>query len=629
MEPAEKDVNSDNIRRLWPEKFASEDKVFDQIRPGYRIFIGTACGEPQYLVRALIDYIERKPTAFFDAELVQVWTLGIAPYADEKFKDNFRLNSFFIGDSIRGAVNKAAADYTPIFLSSVPDLFIRGIIPIDVALIQTSPPDSSGNMSLGVSVDIVKAAVETASLVVAQVNSNMPFVYGDGVINIRDVDFLLNHDETLLEYRDLVPGDVAQRIGRYVARLVEDGSTLQVGYGSVPNAVLANLAGKKHLGLHSELFSDGVAELMNAGALDNSEKSIDQGKAVASFCMGRKETYDYLHRNQAVEFRTIDYTNDLLVIARQKKMTAINSALEIDLTGQATAESLGKTFYSGIGGQADFMRGAVLAPGGKTILALPSTAEDGRVSRIVPFLKEGAGVTLIRGDVRYVVTEYGIAYLHGKNIRERAMDLIAIAHPDFRPWLVDEARKLALIYRDQEFVPGEYPDALETHRTTKAGLEILLRPVKISDEPLMKEFFYSLSDESMYLRFASARKDMPHRRLQEFVAVDYSKEMVILAVIGREEKETVIGMGQYSVDENTHTAELAFVVKDEYQNKGVGAELNSYLTYLAKKQGLLGFTAEVLADNAPTLHLLKKMGFEIEKSEAGVHELKQVFDKRR
>jgi RimJ/RimL family protein N-acetyltransferase len=392
--------------------------------------------------------------------------------------------------------------------------------------------------------------------------------------------------------------------------------------------VLANLAGKKHLGLHSELFSDSVAELMKAGALDNSEKSIDRGKSVASFCMGRKETYDYLHRNQAVEFRTIDYTNDLLVIAKQRKMTAINSALEIDLTGQATAESLGKTFYSGIGGQADFMRGAVLAAGGKTILALPSTAEDGRVSRIVPFLKEGAGVTLIRGDVRYVVTEYGIAYLHGKNIRERAMDLIAIAHPDFRPWLVDEARKLALIYRDQEFVAGEYPDALETHRITKAGLEILLRPVKISDEPLMKEFFYSLSDESMYLRFASARKDMPHRRLQEFVALDYSKEMVILAVIGREEKETVIGVVQFAVDETTHMAELAFVVKDEYQNKGVGAELNSYLTYLAKKQGLLGFTAEVLANNAPTLHLLEKMGFEIEKSEAGVHELKLVFDKR-
>ncbi len=627
MDGSEKSVNWAEIKKRWPDKFASEEKIFDHIHPGNRIFIGTACGEPQYLIRALIDFIERKPTAFFDAELVQVWSLGIAPYTDEKFKDNFRLNSFFITENSRNAVNIATADYTPIFLSSVPDLFARGIIPIDVALIQTSPPDSDGNMSLGISVDIVKAAAKAASIVVAQVNSQMPFIYGDGVINIQDVDFLLPHDEPLLEYQESVAGDIAQRIGKHVARLVEDGSTLQVGYGSIPNAVLANLADKKHLGLHSELFSDGVVQLMRSGALDNSQKSLDPELAVASFCMGTKDTYAYLHQNKAVEFRTIDYTNDLPIIARQSKMTAINSALEIDLTGQATAESLGKTFYSGIGGQADFMRGAVLAPGGKTILAMPSTAQDGQVSRIVPFLKEGAGVTLSRGDVRYVVTEYGIAYLHGKSIRERAMDLIAIAHPMFRPWLVEEARKLSLIYRDQEFVPGEYPEAWETFRTTKTGLRILLRPVKISDEPLLKDLFYSLSDQSMYSRFASARKDMHHARLQEFVAIDYVDEIVILATCSQQEKELVIGLGQYIVNETNHTAEVALVVRDDYQNQGVGTELNSYLTYLAKRQGLLGFTAEVLEDNTPALRLLEKMGFREESKEAGVYEMKLMFNK--
>jgi acyl-CoA hydrolase/GNAT superfamily N-acetyltransferase len=627
MDGSEKSVNWAEIKKRWPDKFASEEKIFDHIHPGNRIFIGTACGEPQHLVRALVDYIEKKPKAFFDAELVQVWSLGIAPYNDEKFKENFRLNSFFITENSRNAVNRAAADYTPIFLSSVPDLFARGIIPIDVALIQTSPPDSDGNMSLGISVDIVKAAAKAASIVVAQVNSKMPFIYGDGIINVQDVDFLLPYDEPLLEYQELVPGDIAQRIGKYVARLVEDGSTLQVGYGSIPNAVLANLADKKHLGLHSELFSDGVSELMKAGALDNSKKSIDKEKAVASFCMGTEKTYAYLHRNNAIEFRTIDYTNDLLIIARQEKMTAINSALEIDLTGQATAESLGKTFYSGIGGQADFMRGAVLAPGGKTILAMPSTAQGGQVSRIVPFLREGAGVTLSRGDVRYVVTEYGIAYLHGKSIRERAMDLIAIAHPMFRPWLVEEARKLSLIYRDQEFVPGEYPEAWETFRTTKTGLRILLRPVKISDEPLLKDLFYSLSDQSMYSRFASARKDMHHARLQEFVAVDYVNEIVILATCSQQEKEKVVGLGQYIVNETSHTAEVALVVRDDYQNQGVGTELNSYLTYLAKRQGLLGFTAEVLEDNMPALCLLENMGFNAESKEAGVYEMKLMFNK--
>ena len=626
MDSAEKSANWNYIKKKWSNKFASEEEIFDHIHPGNRIFIGTACGEPQHLVRALIDYIEKKPKAFFDAELVQVWSLGIAPYTDEKFKDNFRLNSFFITENSRNAINRAAADYTPIFLSAVPELFARGIVPIDVALIQTSLPDSSGNMNLGISVDIVKEAAKTASIVIAQLNSKMPFIYGDGIINIQDVDFLHPYDEPLLEYQESVPGDISRRIGKHVARLVEDGSTLQIGYGSIPNAVLANLTNKKHLGLHSELFSDGVAQLMRSGALDNSEKSIDRGKAVASFCMGTKDTYAYLDQNEAVEFRTIDYTNDLLIIAKQSKMTAINSALEIDLTGQATAESLGKTFYSGIGGQADFMRGAVRAPGGKTILAMPSTAQDGQVSRIVPFLKEGVGVTLSRGDVRYVVTEYGIAYLHGKNIRERAMNLIAIAHPNFRSWLIEEARKLSLIYRDQMFVPGEYPETLEAFRTTKTGLRILLRPVKISDEPLLKDFFYSLSDQSMYSRFASARKDMHHARLQEFVAVDYANEVVILATFRQQERELVVGLGQYIVNEASHTAEAALVVRDDYQNQGVGTELNSYLTYLAKRQGLLGFTAEVLEDNTPALRLLEKMGFKAESKEAGVYEMKLMFN---
>jgi RimJ/RimL family protein N-acetyltransferase len=345
--------------------------------------------------------------------------------------------------------------------------------------------------------------------------------------------------------------------------------------------------------------------------------------------MGTKETYSYIHDNPAIEFKAVDYTNNPLIIAQHDHMTAINSALEIDLTGQATAESIGKTFYSGIGGQADFMRGAALARHGRTILTLQSTAENGEVSRIVPFLKEGAGVTLNRGDIHYVVTEWGIAYLHGKNIRERAMELIAIAHPKFRSWLIKEAKALNLIYKDQAFIPGkrgEYPGELEIYRTTREGLEILLRPVKISDEPLLKDFFYSLSDQSMYRRFISQRKDMPHERLQDFVVIDYTREMVILAVVQEEEKEDVVGVGQYGIDDISHTAEVAFVVRDDYQNQGVGTELVTYLTYLAKRRGLLGFTAEVLMENRPMLHLFEKMGFDIQKrTDGGVYELRMAF----
>jgi RimJ/RimL family protein N-acetyltransferase len=282
-----------------------------------------------------------------------------------------------------------------------------------------------------------------------------------------------------------------------------------------------------------------------------------------------------------------------------------------------------------VGGQADFMRGAVLAPGGKSILALPSTAVNETISRIVPSLQEGTGVTLTRGDVHYVVTEYGIAYLHGKNIRERAMDLIAIAHPKFRPWLIAEAKKNLLIYKDQAFVPGAngvYPVALETFRTTQSGQHILLRPVKIGDEPLMKDFFYGLSNDSMYRRFMSARMDMPHERLQEFGVVDYSISMMILAIVEGDSKETIAAIGQYEINKQMHTAEVALVVKDKYQNMGVGHDLLSYLTRLAKRRGLLGFTAEVLVENKPMLNLFKKMGFDIEKKlEEGVYELRLTF----
>jgi RimJ/RimL family protein N-acetyltransferase/acyl CoA:acetate/3-ketoacid CoA transferase beta subunit len=414
-----------------------------------------------------------------------------------------------------------------------------------------------------------------------------------------------------------------------VARLIQDGDTIQVGYGGLPNAVLANLYNKKHLGVHTELLSDGIVDLIKAGVIDNTQKAVNPGKTVAAFSMGKRETYEFLHDNPSILFRTIDFTNNPLSIARQTNMVAINSALEIDLTGQATSESIGGTFYSGIGGHHDFMRGALLAKGGRTILAMKSTAMNDTISRIVPHLREFAGVTLNRGDVRYVVTEYGIAYLHGKNVRERAMSLISIAHPKFRPWLIEEAKKRGIIYKDQAFIPGkrgEYPEILETHRTTKTGLQIFLRPVKISDEPLLKDFFYSLSDRSLNRRFLSKRKDMPHERLQDFVIIDYTREVVILAVIGSAENELIAGVGQYGIDEASHTAEVAFAVRDDCHNRGIGTELLSYLTYLAKREGLLGFTAEVLIDNKPMLHVFEKGGFDIKKkSDAGVYDLKMAF----
>jgi len=623
------DSGLQEIRKSYPGKFAPEERIFGHIHPGDRIFIGTGCGEPQYLMEAMFRHIQSHPKAFVDTELLQIWNLGVNSYAEEQYRDNFRFNSFFIGSTARDAVNTGIADYTPIFLSTVPRLFNEKRVPIDIALIQTSLPDAHGYVSLGISVDIVKSAVDNAEIVIAQLNAQMPRVHGDTFVHVSDIDFIVPFNQALLEFDAVVSDEITGRIGKFVAQIIQDGDTIQVGYGSIPNAILEHLKNKIHLGVHTELFTDGIMALMKSGAIDNSLKELNRDKTVAAFCMGKKETYEFIHDNPSIEFRPVSYTNNPLTIARNRHVTAINSALEIDLTGQATAESLGKYFFSGIGGQADFMRGAILSEGGKTILALQSTAENDTISRIVPFLREGSGVTLTRGDLHYVVTEYGIAYLHGKNIRERAMDLIAIAHPKFRSWLIEEAKKLRLIYSDQAFIPGEagvYPAEIEAHRTTKTGLVLLMRPVRMSDERLLKDFFYDLSSDCMYHRFISTRNSMPHEQLQKFVVIDYTREMVILAIVEKDGMESIVGMAQYFIDEKTHMAEVAFVVRDDHQSRGIGLELLGYITLLAKRNGLHGFTAEVLMDNRPMLQLFEKMGFIVERrAEAGVYELKMSF----
>jgi acyl-CoA hydrolase/GNAT superfamily N-acetyltransferase len=616
-------------RKKYKKKFAAEEDIFSHIQRGDHIFISTGCGEPQYLVQAMTRYVDAHPRAFAEAQVMHVWTLGVAPYADQQFDYNFRHNSFFIGDNTRNSVNTGLADYTPIFLSNVPELIRSGRIHIDVALIQTSLPDVNGFVSLGVSVDISKAAIENASVIIAQINGRMPRVHGDSFIDIRDIDYIVHRDEDLLEYSPKVPENTAQDIGKYVSRIISDGDTIQLGYGSLPNAILYNLKDKRHLGVHTELLTDSMVEFIREGIIDNSRKNIDRGKTVAAFCMGSRPTYEFINDNPLIDFRSIDYTNNPRIIAGIDNMVAINSALQVDLTGQATSESIGCSFYSGIGGSADFMRGSVHSRGGRSILVMQSTARNGEVSRIVPFLESGAGVTLNRGDIHYIVTEFGICYIHGKNIRERAMDLIGIAHPKFRPWLIEEAKRLNLIYRDQAFIPGEkgeYPEYLETHRRTRTGLKLSMRPVKISDEDLVKDFFYSLSDKSLQKRFMTPHKNIPHKMRQKFVVIDYTREMVILACIVKNDIEIVVGIGQYVKWEDKNYADVAFAVRDDYQKKGIGAELLDYITQLARNEGLQGFTADVLGDNKPMIHLFNKMNYRIEKKiEDGVYEYTIMF----
>lgn len=411
--------------------YVSAEQALGVIQSGHRVFVhGSAC-TPLHLMRELAKQSGRLK----DVELVFITVQGEIEVEKPEYKDSFHINCMFVSESIRKAVNDGRADFIPVFLSDIPDLFKKGIMPVDVALVQVSPPDEHGYCSLGVSVDIARSAVNVAKYVIAQVNPQVPRTHGDGLIHTDRFTHIVHHEEKLPEvnYGEKV-SDAEMKIGQYVADMIEDGSTLQMGIGTIPDAVLKCLYNHKNLGVHTEMCSDGIIDLFEKDIINNSKKRIHPNKTVTGFAVGTRRLYDYVDDNPAFAFLDIDYVNDPHVIRRNPKVVAINSAIEVDLTGQVCADSIGMMQYSGIGGQMDFMRGAALSEGGKPIIALTSRTAKG-VPRIVPFLKQGAGVVTTRGHVHYIVTEYGVAYLYGKNFRQRAHALINISHPDDREML--------------------------------------------------------------------------------------------------------------------------------------------------------------------------------------------------
>ncbi|MFM8455646.1 MAG: acetyl-CoA hydrolase/transferase family protein [Ignavibacteria bacterium] len=411
--------------------------ALSHIRSNSRVFIHSVAAAPQHLIEAMMHYSD----AITNVEIVQLHTEGPAPYAAPGMESSFKVNAFFVGPNIREAVNAGRAEYMPIFLSEVPMIFHSGLMPIDIALIQVSPPDAHGFCTLGVSVDIVKAALEHSNLVIAQINEHMPRTHGDGFIHVDQIDFGVQYNEPLPEYHGATTTPVHHAIGNHIASLIEDGATLQMGIGAIPDAVLGSLIHHKHLGIHTEMFSDGIIPLIEHGVIDGSMKKVHPGKIVTGFVMGSQTLYDFVDDNPAIVFLDIAYINDTNVIRRNPKVTAINSAIEVDLTGQICADSIGSSIYSGVGGQMDFIRGASLSPGGKPIIALPSTTHAGE-SKIVSMVKPGAGIVTTRAHAHYIVTEYGIANMFGKNIKQRCKALIDIAHPMHREQLEKESRLL-------------------------------------------------------------------------------------------------------------------------------------------------------------------------------------------
>ncbi len=617
-----------NWQALYRDRLGSAPEVLEKaIGNGNRVYIGSGCSEPQHLVRALVGLLEARQ----DLEVVQHLSLGALPQEWGMYAGKCRLKTFFVGPRTRRAVNQGLADYIPIPSSSIPRLFREeNTWALDVCLIQVSPPDEHGFCSLGVGVDLNKPAALSAKVLVAQVNGRMPRVLGDSFLHVAQIHHFVEYDEPLLEIVHRERSAVAERIAKYVSQLVEDGSTLQVGFGRVSNSVLRYLEDKKDLGIHTEVITDAHLYLVRKGVITGRNKKVHPGKIVASSVMGSRELYDFVHNNPEVELYPIEYVNDRRLISANEQIVALNSALEIDLSGQICADSIGHKVYSGIGGYVDFVHGVATAARGKSIVVLPSTSPDGRKSRIVTHLTQGAGVVSSRSVVRYVVTEFGIAYLHGKTIRERALALINIAHPKFREGLLAEAKALRYVYQDQILPPifePLYPGQWEVTQVFGNDQEILFRPIKPTDERAVQEFFYTLPDQDIYYRFLSAMKVFPHRNTQAMCNIDYEHEMAIVGVTGEVGNETIIALGRYILDLKTNMAEVDFAVRAEWQRYGIGTFLVHYLCEIAKSKGISGFTAYVLGANRRMLSVFHRVGYVVHTHFSdGIYEVEFRFD---
>ncbi|OIQ01472.1 MAG: hypothetical protein AUK55_01480 [Syntrophobacteraceae bacterium CG2_30_61_12] len=611
---------------LYAGKCTSASKAFRVLRRGHRIFIGSGCGEPRHLVHALEEEIPK----YADLEILHILSVGKHQYTDPGFRDKCRLKSFFVAAASREAVAEGRADYTPINLVDIPGLFKSGAMPIDVALIQVSPPDHHGMCSCGIAVDITKTAAECARYVIAQVNPRMPRTLGDSFIHARDIDAFVEHEEPLLEMPLPAIYPIAEAIGSHAARLIEDGSTLRVGVGSIPNAILYALGDKQDLGVHTDMLTDAYLYLIERGAITNARKTLHPGKIITSFCLGTHKLNAFVDNNPMVAFYPIEYTNNYLIISENDQMVTINSALEVDLTGQVCSDSRGYEIYSGVGGSVDFLRGARTSRGGKAIIVLPSIDFAGGRSRIVPALSEGGGVVTTRGGVQYVVTEYGVAQLHGRSIRERALALIGIAHPEHRAALMREAEKLHYLGREQvrAISPSAvYPAQWEVTQLFDDNTRVLFRPVKPTDERALQEFLYSLPRDEAYVRFLSTMKVYPRHDTRKMVNIDYHQEMTLVGLIGAMETERIIAIGRYLVDEDSLAAEVDFAVLPDYARKGIASFLIHYLGQIAVARRVRRFNAYISPGNQRVFGVFQKLGYVVETSLVdGVHEIGVLFD---
>jgi acyl-CoA hydrolase/RimJ/RimL family protein N-acetyltransferase len=603
-------VAPDPLAGLAPALRAHADKTTTAamaarlVSNGDHVFVGTACATPRSLVAAL-EALEFRPA---DLELVHFLTDHAVPHTPAgQAVTHYRHRTFFVGNDIRAAVKQGLAEYVPISVARVPGLMAIGRIPVDVALIQVSLPDEFGYVSLGVSVDVIPAAVAKARMVIAEVNPAMPRSMGDSTLHLSQIHHLVPVDAPVIEYAHPAAQEHAmEQIARYIGSIIEDGATLQIGLGRVTNEALKYLADRQDIGIHSDVITDAIIPLLENGILTGRRKTHQPGKIVTSFAMGSRRLYDLIDRNPLFSFQPIEVVCRPDTIAAQYKMVSVTQAFAVDLTGQVCADQVDGDFYSGVAAQGEFLHGASRSEGGKPIICLVSTEDDGETSRIRAVLRPGEGVTVARTDVHYVITEYGIAYLFGKSIRERAVALIEVAHPKFRVALFEQAQALGYLPLDQTLQNMRaYPVEEERIAALKNQRSVLLRPAASSDGEAIRSLFHQLPDRDVFTRFFRKVRGLSSKEVQRLCNVNFENEVAFVAVTGTRENPQIVAQSCYFIDPSTNLAETAFIVHPEWQGCGLGTALQQRMMEHAMARGVRGFVAEILSSNPHMIRLAR------------------------
>ncbi len=600
---------------MWQKEYQTKLKTAEEaiqtIRSGQRVFVGSSCGEPQGLVNTLLLQKDR----FSDLEILRLLSLEgsiTALYADQTYGHNFSVRSIYQGSGRTEHLSGGKRFLTPMNISEIPRLFRSRQLPIHFALIQVSPPDPFGYVSLGISVDITLAAARAADVVIAQVNPKMPMTFGQGFLHIHEIDMFVEREEDLLTVLEFPEEVENESLVKQMINLIDDGSTFQLGLGEATQAILKALSEKNDLGLHTQYMTDGIMKLILSGNISNRYKRLNEGKGIASTAIGTEALYQFLDHNPCLEFHPSDYVHNPALIAQNSKMVSINVATAIDLTGQVAADALPQNHFSGVTGMIDFVHGAIHGVDGKSIMVIPSRTPDGQKSRIVPEL-DGGSVVIPRSHVHYVVTEFGVVNLFGKNLQERAMAMISLAAPDFREGLFEKAKELGLIGPERTFrdsLYGVYPAHLEEVKIDQ-GVKVTFRPVKTTDLRLIQEHFYNMEIKDIISRFFQERVTFYQDQMETMTHIDYIHNLSLVAVVEAGEFEKVIGLGEYFLESGKRIAEVAFSVSKDWQGKGIGRMLIKKLAEAAHSNGVSGLVAYTLLTNRPMIQLFKGLPYQV------------------